>query len=56
MMVNTSSCESPLIGARTGKEILVNEDRSMIEKELKKVLIEEGASEDSSDQTIYTIS
>lgn len=49
MLLNNSSCESPLVGAKTGKEILVDEDRSMIEKELKKVLIEQGASEDSSD-------
>jgi hypothetical protein len=56
MGLNSSGCESPLVGAKTGQDILVNEDRSMIEKQLKAVLIEEGASEDSSDQTIYTIS
>lgn len=32
MGLHSSGCESPLVGAKTGKEILVNEDRSMIEK------------------------
>ena len=36
--------------------MLVSEDKTAINKKLKEVLQEEGASEDSSDLTIHTIS
>ena len=41
---------------KTAAQLIVTEDKSKIDQALKAVLNEEGASEDSSIQTIHTIS